>query len=132
MTHNDIHHPTRVTVVGPCASGKSTIVRALRMHGYDARVTAQEHSAVGDLWRRSKPDVLIALQADIESIRQRRRNPRWSSAILSAQQARLQDALEHADLVTDTSARSVNDVVNDVLTFLNKKQPPVGSREDDQ
>lgn len=132
MTQDEARHSTRVTVVGPCASGKSTIVRALRMHGYDARVTAQEHSAIGDLWRRSNPDVLIALQADLESIRQRRRNPRWSGAILSAQQARLQDALQHADLVTDTSARSVNDVVNDVLMFLSSQNPLAEPREDDQ
>jgi len=71
----------RISVVGPCASGKSTIVRALRMHGYDAHVTSQEHSAVPDLWKRQEPAVLIALQADLESVRLRRRNPRWSRAV---------------------------------------------------
>ncbi|MBP9503378.1 MAG: hypothetical protein KBF17_14555, partial [Candidatus Promineofilum sp.] len=42
----------RVAVVGPCASGKSTLVAALRAAGYDARHPAQEHSFVKDMWRR--------------------------------------------------------------------------------
>ncbi len=118
MSDQPTANSLRVTIVGPCASGKSTLVKALRMHGYDARVTAQEHSAVADLWRRSEPDILIALQANLESIRARRRDPRWSRTIWTAQQDRLEDAVEHADLVTDTSSRSVNDVVADVLGFL--------------
>ncbi len=59
---NPNERPLRVTVVGPCASGKSTLVKALKMHGIDARAAAQEHSAVAALWSRSDPDVLIALQ----------------------------------------------------------------------
>jgi hypothetical protein len=88
------------------------------MHGYDARAAAQEHSAIPDLWRRGKPDVLIALTADLETVRRRRAEPRWSAAIWEAQQARLADAVANAALVEDTSGRSVNDVVDDVLSFL--------------
>lgn len=119
----DGDRPMRVTVVGPCASGKSTLVKALRMHGYDARATAQEHSAVPSLWERSRPDVLIALTADLESIRSRRGEPRWSGQILAEQTSRLEDATHHADLIADTSGRSVNDVVADVLTFLAERTP---------
>lgn len=108
----------RISVVGPCASGKSTVVRALRMHGYDAHATSQEHSDVAKLWQRRDPALLIALQADLESVRLRRRNPRWSRAIWLAQQTRLADAFAHADYVTDTSRRSANEVVSDVLDFL--------------
>ena len=108
----------RITVVGPCASGKSTLVRALRMHGYDAHATSQEHSAVANLWARRDPEILIALQADLESVRLRRRNPRWSGAVWLEQQTRLADAFAHADYVADTSHRSANDVVADVLEFL--------------
>ncbi|MDQ2682023.1 MAG: hypothetical protein M3Y37_00710 [Chloroflexota bacterium] len=129
MSERFVAPPLRVTVVGPCASGKSTLVRALRMHGYDARATAQEHSAVADLWRRSEPDVLIALQASLESVRARRRNPRWSKSIWAAQQHRLEDAVEHADLIADTSARSVNDVVADVLEFLADRSRPFGRHD---
>src|SRR5687768_8484098 len=108
----------RISVVGPCASGKSTVVRALRMHGYDAHVTSQEHSAVAKLWRQREPALLIALQADLESVRLRRRNPRWSRSVWLEQQSRLADAFAHADYVSDTSNRSANDVVAEVLDYL--------------
>jgi uncharacterized protein with PIN domain len=108
----------RISVVGPCASGKSTVVRALRMYGYDAHVTSQEHSAIPTLWNKRGPAILIALQADLESIRLRRRNPRWSRAVFLEQQSRLADAFRHADRVIDTSNRSANDIVRDVLEFL--------------
>jgi hypothetical protein len=88
------------------------------MHGYDAHATSQEHSAVSKLWKQRDPDLLIALQVDLESVRLRRRNPRWSRAIWLEQQSRLADAFAHADYLTDTSHRSANDVVSDVLEFL--------------
>ena len=108
----------RITIVGTCASGKSTLRRALRMHGYNASVTAQEHSAVPALWARTNPDVVIVLQADLDAVRLRRNNPRWSAKVWSAQQERLADAIGHANLVTDTSSISVDQVVNQVLEFL--------------
>ena len=108
----------RISVVGPCASGKSTVVRALRMHGYDAHVTSQEHSAIPTLWSRQDPSVLIALQADLESVRLRRRNPRWSRAVWQAQQDRLADAFAHADYLADTSNLNANQVVRDLLDYL--------------
>lgn len=111
----------RISVVGPCASGKSTIVRALRMHGYDAHVTSQEHSAIPTLWSRQDPSVLIALQADLESVRLRRRNPRWSRAVWQAQQDRLADAFAHADYVADTSNQNANQVVRDLLDYLESR-----------
>lgn len=111
----------RITVVGPCASGKSTLVKALQMHGYDARASGQEHSAVPALWRRSDPDVLIALKADLETVRLRRGDPRWSATIWETQQLRLGDAYSHADFIADTSGKSVNDVVAEVLDFLDER-----------
>jgi hypothetical protein len=91
------------------------------MHGYDAHVTSQEHSAVPGLWRRSDPGIVIALNADLESIRLRRGNPRWSRKVWEDQQARLRDAFEHADFLADTSTRSTNDVVGEVLAFLHSR-----------
>ena len=111
----------RISVVGPCASGKSTVVRALRMHGYDAHVTSQEHSAVPTLWSRQDPSVLIALQADLESVRLRRRNPRWSRTVWQAQQDRLSDAFAHADYVSNTSNLNANQVVREVLDYLESR-----------
>lgn len=114
----DHHGSPRITIVGTCASGKSTLRRALCMHGYDASVTGQEHSAVPALWARTNPDVVIALQASLDAVRLRRNNPRWSAKVWSAQQDRLADAIRHANLVTDTSSISVDQVINQVLEFL--------------
>jgi hypothetical protein len=63
----------RVAVVGPCASGKSTLTAALRAAGYEARQPAQEHSYVPDMWRRLvDPDVLIYLDISYEALLERR------------------------------------------------------------
>src|SRR3954465_4528610 len=69
----------KIVVVGPCAAGKSTLVSALRGLGYDAHVSGQEHSEIATLWQHSKPDVLIALDADITAVRDRRGGswPEW-------------------------------------------------------
>ncbi|MBK7217144.1 MAG: hypothetical protein IPH95_08855 [Candidatus Promineofilum sp.] len=63
----------RIAVVGPCASGKSTLTAALRAAGYEARMPAQEHSYVPDMWRRLvDPDVLIYLDISYEALLERR------------------------------------------------------------
>lgn len=106
-----------VVVVGPCASGKSTLVRGLRSHGYEARVCAQEHSAVASLWRHQGAALLIALTADLESVRTRR-EARWPKAIHAAQLHRLADAYANADLVIGTDGRSSGEVLSAALDFL--------------
>ena len=54
----------RIAVVGVCGSGKSTLATALRLHGYEARECAQEHSYILDMWQRiSRPQVLVYLAA---------------------------------------------------------------------
>ncbi|HRA48059.1 MAG TPA: hypothetical protein PK819_08330 [Thermomicrobiales bacterium] len=108
----------RVAIIGPCASGKSTLRRALLAHGYDARISAQEHSAVPDLWQRMEADILIGLQAELEAVRLRRNDARWSAQIWSLQQERLAPAFAKADYVLDTSSLSVDAVVSQVLEFL--------------
>lgn len=106
-----------VVVVGPCASGKSTLVRGLLSHGYDARVCAQEHSAVSSLWRHQGRPTLIGLKVGLESIRIRRQ-ARWPTAIYSAQLARLADAYANADLVIDTDELSSTAVLGTALDYL--------------
>jgi hypothetical protein len=93
----------RVVVVGPCASGKSTLARGLRELGFEAIVCGQEHSDIPTLWRRRGPDVLIVLQVDLETIRLRR-GATWPAAILERQQRRLADAIASADLIVDATA----------------------------
>lgn len=107
----------RVVVVGPCASGKTTLVAALRAHGFDASVSAQEHSAVPSLWQRTEPDVLIALLVNIEAVRERR-DASWPSWLHDVQEGRLANAQDAADLVIDTSDLEASDVAERAIQFL--------------
>jgi dephospho-CoA kinase len=108
----------RVAVVGPCASGKSTLVAALREAGYDARHPAQEHSYVPDMWRRLvDPDVLIYLDISYEALLARR--PHFGEPeYLEREKARLAHAREHADLAVDTSGMTTEAVREQVLAAL--------------
>jgi RNase adaptor protein for sRNA GlmZ degradation len=96
----------RVVVVGPCASGKTTLVHGLRDLGYDAAVCAQEHSDIPTLWQRGRPDVLIALDVDLATIR-RRRGEDWPEAVYAVQRRRLAPARAAASAVLDASTLSV-------------------------
>lgn len=108
----------RVAVVGPCASGKSTLTAALRAAGYEARMPAQEHSYVPDMWRRLvDPDVLIYLDITYEALLARR--PHFGERdYLEREKARLAHARSHADLVVDTSEMTVEGVAEMVLEAL--------------
>lgn len=111
--------PLRVAVVGPCASGKSTLVAALRAAGYEARHPAQEHSFVRDMWRRLvDPDVLIYLDLSYESYRERRPTDDAGPEYLAMQRERLAHARAHADLVLDTSEMVEGAVKLRVLEYL--------------
>lgn len=102
MASASVRRSPRIVVVGPCASGKTSLTRALRDLGYDASVCGQEHSEIATLWRRTAPDVVIALQVDLATIR-RRRGDDWPERLFREQQRRLADALAAATLVVDTS-----------------------------
>jgi len=111
--------PLRIAVVGPCASGKSTLVKALRAAGYDARHPAQEHSFVKDMWQRLiDPDVLIYLDLSHEAYRARRPKDNAGPEYLAMQRERLSHAREHADLVVETSGMSAEGVREQVLAYL--------------
>ena len=71
-----------------------------------------------DLWQRMEADILIGLQAELEAVRLRRNDARWSAQIWSLQQERLAPAFAKADYVLDTSSLSVDAVVSQVLEFL--------------
>ena len=105
MAGQDRHspRPLRVVVVGPCASGKSTLVRGLRDLGYDALACGQEHSEIATLWRHAEPDVLIALLVDLATVR-RRRGDDWPERLHEVQKHRLAPAVAAADLVLDSAA----------------------------
>jgi len=112
----------RVAVVGPCASGKSTLTAALRAAGYEARQPAQEHSYVPDMWRRLvDPDVLIYLDISYEEALLERRPHFGERAYLEREKARLAHARAHADLVVDTSALAAEAVAAQVMSLLEAK-----------
>jgi deoxyadenosine/deoxycytidine kinase len=97
------HRPLRVVVVGPCASGKSTLAHRLRSHGYDAYVCAQEHSEISTLWRHLDPDAVIALDVDLATVRLRR-GADWPEALFREQLRRLTAARAAADVTIDTAS----------------------------
>lgn len=113
-----------VGVVGPCGSGKSTLIAALDSLGYATRHIAQEHSYVKDMWKRlSNPDVLVFLQASFPVTRLRKPTMTlWTEADYNEQQRRLAHALEHADLVIDTDNLNVDEVLARVLSFLENQK----------
>ena len=113
-----------IGVVGPCGAGKSTLVDQLDARGYATRHIAQEHSFVRDMWQRiTNPDVLVFLQVSFK-VSQERRPMNWNVAEYEEQQRRLSHALEHADLILDTDQLSIQDVLEQVIDFIEKHKQP--------
>lgn len=108
----------RVAVVGHCASGKSSVVAGLRAQGFESYSVAQEHSEIRDLWAHLEPDRVLFLDVSLEVIRQRRDNPVWPEWIYAAQQERLEDARDNADLVVDTDNLTVDEVVRQAVSVF--------------
>ena len=107
-----------IGVVGPCGSGKSTLVAALEKHGYHCRHIAQEHSYVKYMWQHiTNPDMLIFLQCSYENSTIRRKL-NWLPADHEEQQRRLSHAFEHAHIIIDTNLLNSDEVLARALTFL--------------
>jgi len=117
----------RIVVVGPCASGKTTLVTKLRELGLDAHNVAQEHSGIKKLWRKKKPDLLVMLDATRPVIR-RRRNVPWGEERLILQRERLADARENADLFIQTDALTREEVARRVLALIADQKDCAGNR----
>lgn len=118
----------KLGVVGPCASGKSTLIASLNKCGYNVRHIAQEHSYVPTMWRRiTNPDVLIFLDVSFELSKQRR-NLNWTEAEYAEQHHRLRDARQHADLYVDTNNLTPEQVIKRVLDFLEKDKGCLGKK----
>ena len=101
---------TKVAVVGPCVSGKSELVHALRAAGYEARHVAQEHSYVPSMWQRiARPDLLIYLDVDYPTAKARRPRISWGPERLEEQATMLAHARKHCDLFLDTALLTVDD-----------------------
>lgn len=110
-----------IGVVGPCGSGKSTLIAGLEKHGYHCRHIAQEHSYVKHMWQAiTNPDILIFLQCSFENSTTRRKL-NWVIADYEEQLRRLAHAREHAHLIIDTDSLNVDGVLTQSLNFLKEK-----------
>lgn len=112
-----------IAVVGPCAAGKSTLVKALRERGYNAHEVVQEHSYAPTMWQRvTQPDLLIYLDVSWESAL--RRCPTYmDTGWWEKLGPRLQHAREHADLYIHTDDITPAEVLDRALAFLKRLSP---------
>lgn len=107
-----------IGIVGPCGSGKSTLIEGLEKSGYSCRHIAQEHSYVKTMWQViSKPDILIYLHASFE-ISTSRRRLNWQEKDYREQLHRLAHAHEHAHLIVNTDDLTPEQVLKTALDFL--------------
>lgn len=108
----------RISVVGPCSSGKSALTTELRQVGYTVRQPAQEHSYVADMWQKlTQPDLLIYLDVDYEAALARRPTTTTPQRLVE-QHERLDHARQHCDLYLDTSDLTADGVKTAVFQFL--------------
>lgn len=118
MENNDITK-VRIGVVGPCTSGKSTLLQNLReVPGIELRHIAQEHSYVQTMWQRiSHPRWLIFLDVSYP-VTLNRKNLGWTLAEYQEQQRRLAHARAHADFYLMTDDLTPGQVAEKVRNFL--------------
>ncbi len=107
-----------IGVVGPCGSGKSTLIAGLERSGYRCRHIAQEHSYVPAMWQiLSKPDVLIDLDSSFP-VSTARRKLDWQEKDHQEQLRRLAHARQHAHLYIDTDVLTPQQVLEQALNYL--------------
>jgi len=110
-----------IGVVGACAAGKSSLVSALRIHGYRVKTIAQEHSYAPSMWQKiTNPDILIFLEVSYPLTITRRKLD-WTQAEYDTQLLRLSHARDHADLVVQTDQLTLQQVLEAVLEFLSRR-----------
>lgn len=115
-----------IGVVGVCASGKSTLTKALSAQGYRCRHIAQEHAYVQDMWQRlTNPDILIFLEVSYEKTLQRKRL-NWTRAEYEVQLQRLRHAWQHADVRIHTDPLTPEDLLATALAELHRLLPAQG------
>ena len=107
-----------IGIVGPCGSGKSTLIAGLAQHGFTCRHIAQEHSYVPAMWQIiTKPDILIYLNASFQTSTARRKL-NWNEGDFAEQLHRLRHACEHASLLINTDDLTPDQVLTQALNFL--------------
>lgn len=107
-----------IGVVGPCGSGKSTLITGLERYGYACRHIAQEHSYVPSMWQKiSRPDILIFLEASFP-VSTARRKLTWQKKDHDEQLRRLSHARQHASVVIGTDHLTPDQVLQKALDYL--------------
>ncbi len=109
--------PRRIVVIGPCASGKTSLTTRLQHVGYDALACGQEHSDIAELWKHQQPDVVIGLRIELDTLR-RRRSEAWSEDIYTRQMTRLESGYRNAHLLIDCDAVDQQAVFDRVVGWL--------------
>ncbi len=109
--------PRRIVVIGPCASGKTSLTARLQHVGYDALACGQEHSDIAELWKHQQPDVVIGLRIGLDTLR-RRRSEAWSEDIYTRQMTRLESGYRNAHLLIDCDAVDQQAVFDRVVGWL--------------
>jgi predicted ATPase len=116
----DAHRQLDIVVVGPCAAGKTTLVKGLIAQGYaGARLVVQEHSGVRNLWaRRGRPDALIYLDAQVATMNRRQGRTDWTDEARAEQLLRLESARCECDVYLPTDDLTIVQVLEAVVRFL--------------
>jgi guanylate kinase len=112
-----------VVVVGPCAAGKTTLVAGLRAQGFAAaRLVAQEHSGVRDLWALpERPQVLIYLDAQPATMNRRQGRSDWTAETRADLVTRLEHARRECDLYLPTDDLTIPQVLETAVRFLEQR-----------
>ena len=112
-----------IGIVGPCGSGKSTLIAGLEKYGYRCRHIAQEHSYVKHMWQViTNPDILIFLECSFENSTTRRKL-NWQPADYDEQMHRLSHARAHANFINDTNIFDSENVLAQALNYLKENIP---------
>lgn len=107
-----------IGVVGPCGSGKSTLIAGLEKHGFRCRHIAQEHSYVKTMWQViTKPDILIYLECSFDNSTSRRKL-NWLPGDHEEQLRRLSHSRQNADIIIDTNTLTPEEVLAQALVQL--------------
>lgn len=107
-----------IGVVGPCGSGKTTLVNGLKKLNYQVKHIAQEHSYVATMWKKiANPDVMVYLDVSYANT-VKRRQLRWTEHEYKIQLRRLEHARQNAHFYICTDLLTPEDVLEKVLDFL--------------
>jgi hypothetical protein len=112
--------PRRIVVIGPCASGKTSLSTRLQRLGYDAHACGQEHSDIPTLWDHQHPDVVIGLAIELSTLRARRRSETWPDRLYAVQHDRLKSGYARADLILDCDDIDQETVLTSVVDWLDR------------